>query len=446
MAKTLVLIRHGKAAPRETWHEDDVLRPLTEGGKRALEAHLPHMLALLDKETRANACIWTSPAVRTVQTAQVVAGILGASAPQEQEFLLTEDADAFLRAFEQCDASCVIAVGHNPFVDDMAARLAGARLPFFTGAAAALRVADGASESSRPAARLLWFVQGPKASRFANLVAFEEVLRSGAEAVDARLRAFLENPSDPETMHKFRVSIRTLRSLAAFVAPWQKASQNKKLQLRLRTVVRWTSRLRELDVLCGQAAELVPANEELCAAIAQARDEERARVQKRLASKRCANLLSGAYDLIRDTAWKGSVKRGGLSRKAIRARFERLLGCLEDAMAALDAADAEATHDVRKDAKRVRYSAENFGAFLDEGAVTVAKRMVKMQDGLGAVCDARVNLAIIDGFPRKKLSEQANAALDALRAQNAAFLEQALSAGEEVAAEADDGSRAVQER
>ena len=121
--------------------------------------------------------------------------------------------------------------------------------------------------------------------------------------------------------------------------------------------------------------------------------------------------------------WKDSVAQEGLSRKALRARFSALVGELEEALATLDAHDAEATHDVRKEAKRVRYAAENFGALLDEDAVAVARRMVKTQDGLGAVCDARVNLEIIDDFPRKGLSSEALQALDALRERNQSFLD-----------------------
>ena len=382
MAKTLILIRHGKALPRETWKEEDAARPLSGGGELSLEARLPHVLSLIDKGmTSGGVEVWSSPAVRTMQTACIAAHILDADAPKEQECLLTQDADAFLRLFEESDASCVVAVGHNPFVDDVAARLSGVRLPFFTGAAVALRVERGAAQSTRPSARLLWFVQGPKASRWATLAAIQSVIARSHDAVTARMLAFFEHPEDPETMHKFRVSIRTMRSLVAFAEPFMKRSQAKAMQRNLRTVVRWTSRLRELDVLHDQAASMEAPCAELADAIAKARDAERERVTKQLKSKKAAKLLAAVGEEAMHVAWKPQAACEGVSRKAMRARFASMLAELERDLEALDISDAEATHDVRKEAKRVRYSAENFREFLEDDAVAVAKRMVKMQDG-----------------------------------------------------------------
>lgn len=427
MAKTLILIRHGKALPRETWKEDDALRPLSGGGELSMEARLPSALSLIDEGVASGGIeVWSSPALRTMQTAQIVARILDAPEPEAHECLLNQDAEAFLGEFEASEASCVIAVGHNPFIDDVAARLSGVRLPIFTGATVALRVERGAARSTRPSARLLWFVQGPKASRWATLAAMEGVLARAYDTVNARLLAFFENPQDPETMHKFRVSIRTMRSLVAFAEPFMKRSQAKAMQRNLRTVVRWTSRLRELDVLHDQAASMETPCAELADAIAKARDAERERVAKQLKSKKAAKLLAAVGEEAMHVAWKPQAACEGVSRKAMRARFASMLAELERDLEALDISDAEATHDVRKEAKRVRYSAENFREFLEDDAVAVAKRMVKMQDGLGAICDARVNLEIIDAFPKKKLSEDARVALDALRASNAEFLRAAL--------------------
>lgn len=451
MTKTLVLIRHGKAVAREEWQGDDLLRPLTEGGIRSLEAKLSLALTLLDCKDREGVRVWTSSALRASRTADIVAmalgaaetpgagktlGIAGASGaektlgtakPIECESLRDQDAEGFLREFEECDAPCVVAVGHNPFMDDLAARLTGVGLPFSTGAVAALRVEERPSLSEGPSARLLWFVQGPRAGRFSNVVELEEIVLRAAEAVDARLSAFFDDPEDPETMHKLRVSIRTMRSLVAFIEPWQKPSQNRRMQKALRTIVRHTSRLRELDVLLDQADALEPPCEELSTAISSVRDLERTYVLKKLSGKRSIRLLESVHACAGRLEWRAAVAGDGVSRKAVRARFGTMLASLERDMEALDLRDAEATHDVRKNAKRVRYSAENFAAFLDADAVDVARRMVKTQDGLGVVCDARVNLAIIDEFPAKGLSSDAISALGLLKASNESVLRGAFS-------------------
>lgn len=427
MAKTVVLVRHGKAVARERWRGDDSARPLTEGGVRSLRAKLPTLAMLLDRDCREGVEVWTSSAMRAVQTAELVSEALAASQPVEHACLSEQDADAFLRDLAQCGASCVIAVGHNPFMDDIAARLSGVRLPFFTGAAAALFVEEETPFSERPSARLAWFVQGPRAGRFSNVVALERIVAHASDVVEARLVAFFEKPDDSETMHKLRVSIRTMRSLLAFIEPWQKRSQGGRMQKDLRTVVRWTSRLRELDVLVRQAADLESPCEELVAAIASARDSERRRVAKKLAGKKAVRLLGRVRVQARRLAWRSTVADEGVSRKAIRTRFDTLVVALERDMDGLDLRDAEATHDARKAAKRVRYAAENFAAFLDERAVDVARRMVKAQDGLGAVCDARVNLAIIEELSADGLSEEGRQALAVLRRDNEAVLARAFT-------------------
>ena len=53
------------------------------------------------------------------------------------------------------------------------------------------------------------------------------VLEDACEEVDRRLDAFLANPDDVETIHKLRISIRTLRSLLAFVSPLLKRRRHR---------------------------------------------------------------------------------------------------------------------------------------------------------------------------------------------------------------------------
>ena len=66
MGKTLVLMRHGKAQPRDLGIPDDE-RTLTRAGTRALAARLPQNVRLWGKHART--AVWTSPAVRCRQTA-----------------------------------------------------------------------------------------------------------------------------------------------------------------------------------------------------------------------------------------------------------------------------------------------------------------------------------------------------------------------------------------
>ncbi len=130
--------------------------------------------------------------------------------------------------------------------------------------------------------------------------------------------------------------------------------------------------------------------------------------------------------LARSVTWKKSLNQRGISEKKIRARFDAMVAELEGELADLKLSDVERTHDVRKRAKRVRYAAENFKEILGDEAPAIAKGMTSHQDNLGAVCDARVNIALINEFLERNIPEHVAWELTLLRAQNETFLYSAL--------------------
>ena len=85
-----------------------------------------------------------------------------------------------------------------------------------------------------------------------------ERLAACADLMVQRRQAFFDDPDDIETNHKFRVSIRTTRSLLSFIEPWVSRKQAKAIQANLKRVVKETSRLRELDVFMSLAESLDP--------------------------------------------------------------------------------------------------------------------------------------------------------------------------------------------
>ena len=155
MTKKIVLVRHGKA--ERGFGKFDIDRELTEAGLAALEAAYPRTFSLLEGESPV---IWTSPATRARQTAEVVADALGiASADMEEHDCIYAQNDAELLAeLDAADDECIIVVGHIPMMEDLVYDLAGLQLDFSTGAVAALELTG---QVLRPA-KLLWFVQGPK--------------------------------------------------------------------------------------------------------------------------------------------------------------------------------------------------------------------------------------------------------------------------------------------
>ena len=387
MGKTLVLMRHGKAQPRDLGIPDDE-RTLTRAGTRALAARLPQNLRLWGK--RARTAVWTSPAVRCRQTADALVTALRARGervpdPLDRAFLHDQDIDAFLADVAQADADCIVCVGHNPFIEEATELLCGARIHFRPGALAAFELAE--------------------------------------DPTDADPSSSLAHPDDVETLHKLRVSIRTLRSLLKFAAPFHRAADARAVQQDLRSIVVPTSRLREFDVLADEARQMDPPSDDLVAACLEMRAAERDRVLGILAGDDAKRTLGRIARTVKPIRWKRRIEKNGLSRDAVARRFSDMEASIDRKLATTDLGAAEATHDLRKCAKRVRYAAENYAAFLDaDEAKATSERMKAVQDELGALCDARVNVGIIDEFPRKSLPEQAQRDLDALEAKSRYFI------------------------
>lgn len=125
----VVLVRHGEAVDTHAVSSDAV-RYLTARGRRAVRqvgaALVEHGVSL----TR----IYTSPLVRAVQTAEILAGAVGLEGPVEVWAPLAGGTTAHaLAALDHALEDDVVAlVGHEPSIRTMAAHLTGfARFPGF---------------------------------------------------------------------------------------------------------------------------------------------------------------------------------------------------------------------------------------------------------------------------------------------------------------------------
>ena len=213
MVKTLVLVRHG-APEASSPSGADMDRRLTEAGARALRAAYPRVFSLLGDD--ADARVWSSPAVRALETADVVAASLGVEDIEVHQSLYAQDANTFLAELEAADAPCVVAVGHAPFVDTLASRLADVCPAFGKGAAAAFDLPNGPSERGS----LRWFVAAPEAVSWDELGSVERAVAGAAEGLSGLAKAFLAAPDNPDRLLEFRIGLRRVRSLLQFLSPW----------------------------------------------------------------------------------------------------------------------------------------------------------------------------------------------------------------------------------
>ena len=119
----LHLVRHADAGDPATWSGPDAARPLSEKGRGQAE-RLGVFLA--DHDVKMDAVI-TSPKVRAVQTAEIVAGHLGASVTIDDRLgdpLDLATLDAVLT--DAGDPDRAILFGHDPDFSEFVAELCSA--------------------------------------------------------------------------------------------------------------------------------------------------------------------------------------------------------------------------------------------------------------------------------------------------------------------------------
>jgi phosphohistidine phosphatase len=124
--REIILMRHGRAVAAGTpAFPDDAARPLTPEGKRKLK-EIAKGLGRLDCKI---AWIVSSPFVRAVETAKIIAAGLPVAPPFDTlDSLGTGEPLEPLLAFleKHPDKRRILIVGHEPQLSEMAARLIGA--------------------------------------------------------------------------------------------------------------------------------------------------------------------------------------------------------------------------------------------------------------------------------------------------------------------------------
>jgi CHAD domain-containing protein len=212
----------------------------------------------------------------------------------------------------------------------------------------------------------------------------------------------ITGPDPVEGVHKTRIAVRRLRSAMSLFSPVLKKQQTEEVVRELKWLSDVLGRVRDLDVIVeksGGWADLglraVPLlSERLTADRLKARDQ----LGEALKSRRWRSFLFSFVRWLEIGGWKrGPTKFAQmpieqLAQKLLAKRLDKLL---QDTRG-LANLSTEDLHEIRKDAKRLRYMAEFFLSLIDhqrhEGYGRLLEGLEDIQKALGHLQD-QVTLA-----------------------------------------------------
>ena len=155
----IYLVRHGIAGDPDAWKGPDDSRPLNEKGRRRFRETARAFAKLGDRIE----LLCTSPLVRAVQTAEILADALELDEVTVLEELRPDvPVQQLLQRVAQLDAKRVALVGHDPQLSGTAAALGAvepARIDFPKGAIVRIDADDPAARKAEPR---WWLAPGEK--------------------------------------------------------------------------------------------------------------------------------------------------------------------------------------------------------------------------------------------------------------------------------------------
>ena len=222
---------------------------------------------------------------------------------------------------------------------------------------------------------------------------FQGIGRSTLEAVAANAEVLRRQP-DPEALHQLRVAARTLRSALSTFNDIVADDAFERVKTELRWLAKACDQARNLDVFAEEvkaAAELDPPPSglgALAAGVEAARERARADVVQAVGSTRFRDLLIEVTGWVDTGDWLRRPEAGAPAKPfAATVLQKRRRKVLKDGRG-LAALSDEDRHQVRIDAKKLRYAAEGFeGLFERKAAKRFIDRLKALQDELGALND-----------------------------------------------------------
>ncbi|WP_306752950.1 CYTH and CHAD domain-containing protein [Paracoccus actinidiae] len=202
-----------------------------------------------------------------------------------------------------------------------------------------------------------------------------------------------------EPLHQARVALRRLRSAFSIYQPML-GENGAALREELRWLARELGHARDLDVLLERAAES-PLFEQ----IRKGREAAYDRVSEALGSDRTRRLMLDLAEWLHGGPWltdpDGEMVRSMPARDFASSALSRYRRKIKKAGRGLITLEEEARHELRKDAKKLRYASEFFTSLFDTDELRKRRKqfgtaLEDFQEHLGALNDLSAAPEVLD--------------------------------------------------
>ena len=235
--------------------------------------------------------------------------------------------------------------------------------------------------------------------------AFQANARNAMAHIAANAAVLRETPS-AEAVHQLRVAARRLRSALSVYRPVVDDADYANVKGELRWLAKAFDEARNLDVFAAEVLEPARAMEAppggldaLVLAVARAQEASRKQARETASCARFRRLMIDATGWAETGAWLRGEAAAEPARAFAARTLQRRLHKLLKHGRRLASRDDAARHQVRIEAKKLRYAAEGFSGLYPEKKVDrFVEGLKALQDGLGQLNDIATAESVAGGL------------------------------------------------
>lgn len=232
-----------------------------------------------------------------------------------------------------------------------------------------------------------------------------KILLTRAKKVRKSYHDFINNPFDEAHAHKLRVNTRKLRGILNILKKAMYKDDYIRLNSTLKNIALTVSRLRDIDILSELAGDIAKDEPEMSVHyqkmffyLKETRDEEMKKALKKFSEDMAGSRLDEVESKVASLEFKKKYSEDEALKQFLNMRLSRKYQNLMDDYEGKDTDNYSQIHEIRKDAKKLRFGARYLGKLTEVNYMLISKDANKIQDKLGDITDHHVHVQLLHEF------------------------------------------------